>query len=119
MHTYDKLVSMLEKELEQFTARNEISSNSLEMIDMITHSLKSLYTIMAMKGSSEAAYDGYSRVRRNYYPSDNYSGREMRTDYGYSGTASKEELAAELTRMMDDVPSHLRGKMRGFIDELR
>ena len=51
MHKMEELKDMLYKELGEFIARGELSANSLDLIDKLTHSIKSVETIMAMEGS--------------------------------------------------------------------
>ena len=51
MHKLEELKGMLFKELEEYVIRGELSANSLDIINKLTHSIKSIETIMAMEGS--------------------------------------------------------------------
>lgn len=51
MQKMEELKDMLYKELEEYIAREELSAGSLDIIDKLTHSIKSIETIMAMEGS--------------------------------------------------------------------
>ena len=70
-----KLRDMLEKELHAITDKGELSAGSLDIIDKLTHSIKSIDTIMAMEGSSHD--EGYSTRKRDSmgrYSRDEYRG---------------------------------------------
>ena len=101
MHKMEELKEMLCEELDKITKKGELSAGSLDVIDKLTHSIKSIETIMAMDEYSDDYSGGYSYARgtgRNAkrdsmgrYSSDDYSmkGRYSRDDYpmrgGYSG----------------------------------
>ena len=53
MADYRKLKEMLHGELERIADRDELNTQSLEMVDKIAHSLKCLATVEAMDGYSE------------------------------------------------------------------
>ena len=59
-YLYD-LKDMLCRELKEYAKKGELSAGSLETIDKLTHSLKSVVTIMAMEDS------GYSRENNGGY----------------------------------------------------
>lgn len=126
MHKMEDLKMMLEKELENVCKKGEIKTMAdLELIDKLTHSLKSVATIMAMEGQSEAgsyegSYDGgsYARGRgRNanrdsmgryssrggsYEGSYNgsYDGYSRKNSYdGYSRAEAKAEIADGLREL--------------------
>lgn len=85
MHKLEEIREMLMKELEECSKKG-LSANSLEMIDKLTHSIKSIDTIMAMDGYS--GDNSYGRSYRRGRDSmgrymDNRSGRYR--DDGYSG----------------------------------
>lgn len=60
MHKMEELKEMLMKELDECTKKG-LSANSLDMIDKLTHSIKSIDTIMAMEG-----YSGDNSYGRSY-----------------------------------------------------
>ncbi len=67
MERYAELETMICDEIDKIADRRELNGSSLEMLDKLTHSLKSLKTIDAMDGYSEGSgmsYDrGYDRRR--------------------------------------------------------
>ena len=75
MEYYHDLKKMLCKELEEIVRQGELSTGDLDVVDKLTHSIKSLVTIMAMEDSGYSygvrKYDGYDR---KYYD-DRYSER--------------------------------------------
>lgn len=112
MHKMNELKKMLCEELDEITRKGELSVSGLDAIDKLTHSIKSIDTILAMEGYSE---DGsYARGRRDsmgrYSNEDGSysrrggsyrSGSYDRGSYerGYSRENAKEELATELKRL--------------------
>lgn len=90
MHKLEELREMLMKELEECTKKG-LSSNSLDIIDKLTHSIKSIDTIMAMGDYSQDSGNSYRRSYRRGRDSmgrytEDRSGRyrDYRDD-GYSG----------------------------------
>lgn len=61
MGNYRELEEMLCDEIDRITERKELNSGSLDMLDKLTHSLKSIKTIEAMEGYSEDGY-GYDSM---------------------------------------------------------
>lgn len=85
MEYYYDLKKMLCKELENVANQKELSAGDLETVDKLTHSIKSLLTIMAMEDSGYS-YDGYSGARkRDSMGRYADSGRYYDDGYGYSG----------------------------------
>ena len=66
MERYKELEEMLCDEIDKITERGELNGSSLDMLDKLTHTLKSVKTIEAMDGYSEDGYDhdGMSYARR-------------------------------------------------------
>lgn len=70
MKHMEQLKDMLCKELEEITSKGELTAGSLDTIDKLTHSIKSIETIMAMGGYSRDdgySMDGNSYARRNRF----------------------------------------------------
>lgn len=87
MDVYYNIKKMLCKELEEVAKRGELSTGDLEVVDKLTHSIKSIVTIMAMEDSGYSYNDGYSGARRRdgmgrYMNSGSY---DSYYDGGYSG----------------------------------
>ena len=92
MESYKQLKNILCTEIddtvEDIMRNGKMSVNDLEVIDKLTHSLKSITTIMAMEDSGYSYNDGYSGMhRRNSmerYADSGYSNRRY-YDGEYSG----------------------------------
>lgn len=122
---YEELKEMLCKELDEITRKGELTAGSLEAVDKLTHSIKSIDTIVAMEES------GHSNRGRAYYddmPTSNARGRtgNVRRDSmgrysngGYSYDDAKDDMVEELRQMMHEAPDE-RTKMRykNFIKRL-
>ena len=90
MKHMDKLRDMLCEELDEITKKGKLTVDSLDAVDMITHSIKSIDTIIAMEES------GYS----NYYP-----GRKYYYDDGYSRRGT---YARDRNRNRDNMDNYNR-----------
>lgn len=74
MHAMEELRKTLEKELEKIAAKGTINETDLAHIDKLTHSIKSIDTIMAMQEA------GYSEDAYPYYDGGNSYARGRRRD---------------------------------------
>ena len=121
-YLYD-IKKMLCKELEQIARQQELSTGDLDVVDKLTHSIKSIVTIMAMEDSGYSYNDGYSGTRRRdgmgryvdggnsnkYYDDGGYSGRRYYDD-GYSGRRysrdeGKSHMIHQFENLMDNASS--------------
>lgn len=119
MHKMEELREKLVKELEELSSKGEMSMGSLDAIDKLTHSIKSIDTILAMSGYSgdEYAYDynrgrSYKRDSMGRYARDTYS--RARSYDGYSRDDAKREISEtlkELSRTAKD------GESKRMIEE--
>lgn len=100
MKHMEELKEMLCTELDKIAKKGTMSAGDLDMVEKLSHSIKSLSTIEAMEGYSED--DGYSmRMRGNSYARNN--GRYSRNNsYGYSRGA--EDMVEQLEDMLEDAP---------------
>lgn len=123
MEYYQKLKKMLCKELEEIVEKGELSAGSLEAVDKLTHSIKSLDTIMAMEEAGYSREGGYSGRRDSmgrYADGGSYNGGSYGGSYaryndgmeqsGYSGRRysrdeGKANMISELQSLMADAPS--------------
>lgn len=64
MERYKELEEMLCDEIDRITERKDLNNSSLDMLDKLTHTLKSLKTIDAMEEYSED--DGYRHDSMSY-----------------------------------------------------
>lgn len=94
MKAMEELRDMLTEELENITEQKEITTGSLEIIDKLTHSIKSIDTILAMEEAGYSNDHGYMRYDDGYGRKGYSRGRgkgSMRDSRGRYGG-----------RMMDD-----------------
>lgn len=97
-----ELRKMLERELEKITKKGELSAGSLDVVDKITHSIKSIDTIMAMEDA------GYSNNTRGSYARRDSMGRytDRGNSYERGYSRNRDNLMAELeeleNRMQDE-----------------
>ena len=110
-----ELRDMLMDELDKLTSKGELTAGSLDTVDKLTHSIKSIDTICAMEEAGEYSYDSgmsYARGRgsnarrdsRGRYSSNDglmYSRRDRYSMRGYSGDG-KEALVESLRELMQD-----------------
>ena len=90
MHVLEEIRDMLYDEIECVAEKGQISNGStLEVIDKLTHSLKSIETILAMEN----------------YEDDEYSRRGGRGNYSYGGMRNR--------RMMDNGGQYNYNSYRG------
>ena len=126
MQKMEELREMLCEELEKITKKGELSAGSLDVVDKLTHSIKSIDTIMAMEDSGYSNESGYSYARgrgRNTrrdsmgryssrggsYEGGSYEGGSYEDgsyarggrggNRGYSRHDAKEELAMDLKEL--------------------
>lgn len=106
MHKMEELKEMLCRELEEITKKGELSAGSLDAVDKLTHSIKSIETIMAMndysqEGSNRGSY-------RRSYARDGYAGEEGYSRYANRGSyrrgySRNEDLKNELREMQKSI----------------
>lgn len=137
-----KLRDMLCEELDKITEKGTITRESLELIDKLTHSIKSLDTITAMEeaGYGDEGYSGnypmysYARGRgrnarrdsmgryardgrRSYDDGRTYDGKRYYRDGGYSGDDEKIQMLQE---MMDNASdSREREAIKKMMEQYR
>lgn len=108
MHKMEELREMLCDELSELTKAGNLSAGSLDAVDKITHSIKSIDTIMAMEdaGYSNDYADRYSGARKRdsmgRYSRDGYSytDRDGRSVRGrYSRDDAVDSIRQELEEM--------------------
>ena len=125
MHKMYELREMLCEELDKITKKGELSAGSLDVIDKLTHSIKSIDTILAMEDAGYSS-DDYSMRGNSYargrgsnarrdsmgrYSSDNYSMRGGRSgergrNYSYDDEMNNlREQLEDMERMAKDEES--------------
>lgn len=110
-----KLKDLLCDELEEYGRKGELSAGSLEIIDKLSHALKSITTVIAMKEADDDysnmyPYDGSYRpmnrgnsYRRSYARKRDGMGRYSRRYDGYSGAV--DDMVEKLHDLMADAPN--------------
>lgn len=113
MAKMEELREMLCEELDKITKKGELSAGSLDVIDKLTHSIKSIDTIIAMEDAGYSS-DDYSMRGNSYarghgsnarrdsmgrYSNDNYSMRGGRSGERYSYDDEMNNLREQLEDM--------------------
>ena len=107
----EKLRRMLCDELDNIAEQGEINPGLLELIDKLSHSIKSIDTILAMEDAGYSYNGSYMMGRGSSrygssYRSRNYdNGSSYRGRGGYSRDDGKEYMIKELEELMEDAPS--------------
>lgn len=110
MEYMHELKEMLCEELEHIADKGELTAGSLDTIDKLTHSIKSIATIMAMEDADYSYDDGnmgsyrggsYARRRDN-------RGRYSRRNMGrrYSRDEETDKMVMKLEKMMNESADH-------------
>lgn len=144
MESYYELKEMLCKELEDLVKKGELTAGSLDAVDKITHSIKSLVTIMAMDedgysnegsygsyegnggGGSYGSYNSYARGGRG----GNRGGRGGNSREGmgggrysgrrYSRDEAADQMVQEFERLMEEAPNQeVRQVIQRAVQQLR
>ena len=115
MHKLHELREMLMEELNKCASKGELSAGSLDIVDKLTHAVKSIDTILAMEESGYSRDDySYARGRGRYAKRDSmgrYSG-----EGGYSRDGDFREMLEEA---MDNAPNEqVRTKLQRIMSEM-
>ena len=120
----EQLYDMLCDELDQIAEKGELTAGSLDTIDKLTHSIKSLGTIMAMEGySNDGSYEGYyegSNRGGNYERGRSYRGGSNRGNYRGSYARRRDSMgrfSRERGYSMDDQKEHIVEQLEGLMQE--
>lgn len=134
MRMYEDLKEMLCRELEEITRKGEMTTGTLDVVDKLTHAIKSIDTIVAMgkrgysrdndgvsgRGRSYDSYgDGMSGARgRGRYANRDSMGRYAGYD-SYSYDDAKADMMSELRELMQTAPDEeTKKELRRFIAKL-
>ena len=125
MNAYYDLKDMLCDELQEFAKKGELSAGDLEAVDKLTHSIKSLVTIIAMEdgGYSNDGYDhgssyGYDRG----YSGRRYANRDSMGRYTsrrYSRDEAKDEVIRHMEKLMNDMNGKDREVVQDAVNQLK
>ncbi len=121
MKTYYELKDMLCMELDKINKKADITPQSLDWIDKLTHSIKSLETIIAMNEAHDDESEFYPTMRnRSYEYRNGQSGARRRDRMGrYSRDGARDDMIEDLHEIMrGTTDEHMKGKIRQFISEI-
>lgn len=120
-----KLKDMLCEELETYGKKKELTAGSLDVVDKLSHALKSIVTVIAMEDADEysndyrpynRSYRGSSYARGRSYARRDSMGRYSRED-GYSGAV--DDMVAQLKDLMEDAPNEqIKGEVRRLVKKI-
>ena len=125
-----ELKEMLHVELDKISRGGDLTPSKLDLVDKLTHSIKSIETIEAMQEYGDDGYSyGYSyRGRRGNVKRDSmgryaregeHSYRNPRRDDYARDDGSKEEVKHRLHELMEDTTDHnVRMAIQRAMDEL-
>lgn len=131
---YD-LCETISRELEDVNSKirsagGGMSAGDLELVDKLTHALKSIKTTIAMMESDDSGYSnrymphgmsyagGRSYARNRKRDSMGRYSREYSREGGYSYADSMASLLDEMRGMMDTLPEDKRRKAERLVNEL-
>lgn len=117
MRVYYEIKDMLERELDQIAAKNELTSNNLEVMDKAVDIIKDVETICAMREASE---DGYSHGYMPMYMYDdmpNASYARGRGRYAKRDSMGRYSSEGGYSGEMNDYSGRYDGRMRGYSRE--
>ena len=124
MKELHELKDMLCDELKEY-GKKDLTAGSLDVIDKLSHALKSIETIIAMEEADDE-YSGTYRMPRYYRDSYERNGRSYRKrdsmgrysrEDGYSG--AMEDMADQLRSLMKDAPDEsLKKDIRRILEKV-
>lgn len=110
-----RLKEMLCDELDQYAKKGELTAGSLDIVDKLSHALKSITTIMAME-EADGEYSGTYRMYPRYMRDRDGMGgqtergssyarrRDSRGRYSRDYSGAMDEMVDQLKDMMDSAP---------------
>lgn len=120
-----KLKDMLCDELESYGKKKELTAGSLDVIDKLSHALKSITTVIAMEEADGDYSNDYPMNGRTYRGSSYARGRmNARRDSmgrysrdGYSGAV--DDMVSQLKDLMEDAPNEsIKSEMRRLVKKI-
>lgn len=106
MHKLMDLKEELCKELETYAGKGEMTTSDLDAIDKLSHSLKSIETILAMEGYSNDYAQDHGMSMRSRDDMGRYSRTYPMPTYGRGGYSYGENPTAQNLRdMMNNASS--------------
>lgn len=115
MNAIEQIREMLYDEIECIANENKLTSSTLDVIDKLTHSLKSIDTIMAME-----EYDNdYSQRGSRYNDGYSYSvgSRAGRTTRNVMRGNSRDNSGYRMNKSGQDGKEKMKEKLEDYLDE--
>lgn len=123
---------MLCEELEKIAQKGELTTGALDAVDKLTHSIKSIVTIMAMEDSGYSSDGSYRGSYRGQSEDGSYDGGSYESSYRRgrsmttgryisraSGRYSRDGMREKLEEMMENAPDdHTRQEIQRLIDKM-
>lgn len=97
-----KLKDLLTDELEEYGRKGELSTGSLEVIDKLSHALKSISTVIAME---DGGYSGTYRDHGSSYARRRDSMGRYSSRYNRRYSEAVDDMVGRLRALMDEAPS--------------
>ena len=129
MDLYYDLKKMLCKELDEVSQKKNLSAGDLEVVDKLTHSIKSLLCIMDMEDDERGGYssarrrDSMGRYADGMYYDDYSDGGYSNRGYSgrrYSRDEGKTHMIHEFEKLMDNATTQEeRDVIQSAISKLR
>lgn len=122
---YEKLERMLCEELEKIIEKDDVSLSTLDMIDKLTHSIKSIKRILSEDDDGGYSQNGIYTMRGEYNGYDRDSSyrrrkRDRMGRYSRDGYNDHENTISELEDLQRDVKDEKeRDIIRKCIEKLR
>ena len=131
-----ELKEMLCEELDNITKKGELTAGSLDAVEKLTHSIKSIASVLAMEegysergGSYRGEFEGASGPYAGAYDGRSYDassyrrGRSATTGRYMSRASSRysrdDEMKAKLEELMNDAPDEqTRREIQRLIDKM-
>ncbi len=126
MRYMEELKELLCDELDKIASKGELTAGSLDTVQKLTHSLKSLETIMAMEEYGNSYDYGYMGNYRSYERGRNGRGRDSMGRYTRSyarGDRSRRMYSGDdmekITEMMDELEDpKIRQTLQKALDKM-
>ena len=112
-----RLKEMLCDELDQYAKKGELTAGSLDIVDKLTHALKSITTIMAMEDADEEYSGTYRMYPRYMRDRDGMGGQTERGSSYARKRDSRGRYSRDYSGAMDDMVDRLREMMDSAPDQ--
>ena len=107
MRKMEELKELLCDELDMIADKGELTAGSLDTIDKLTHSIKSIDTIMAMAGESYegrgGSYRSYARGGQGGRSNRSYQRRDSMGRYSRRGYSRDDDIEDRIMDIMEEV----------------